>query len=239
MSDLTRSQIFKLAIREYIETILVVIVIAFLLRFFVLAAYKIPTASMEPTLRPGDFVFSYQLAYGIPIPLFGGHFAQRQPERGEVAVLQFPSRPGIDFVKRVIGLPGDRILIQQGQLFINDEKAVYSSGSVPADSGAPFVSAAPAVKLAQEFELIPGGHRHQVIRNSKASVVAEFGPYIVPPQQVFVLGDNRDVSEDSRELGVVPISSLQGEVLIIWFSIDASQNSTVPVRWDRIFSRVR
>jgi signal peptidase I len=227
----------KIIVREYTESLVLAIIVAVVLRVFVVAAYKIPTSSMVPTLKVGDFIFAYKLPYGVPIPFTGGsRWGATMPSRGDVVVFRYPNNEKISYVKRVVGLPGDRIAIKNKKLFINETEASYSPGEETLISdlpGAEYYSVA-----TEKFE----NSTHSVVR-SKTDDADFFGPVVVPPAHIFVLGDNRDSSDDSRYWGTVPIKNLEGRVVMIWMSLDWLNRwggDRLPsIRSERVFSSVQ
>lgn len=234
MSQKTRA---KIILREYTESLVVAVVLALLLRFFVISAYKIPTSSMAPTLKVGDFIFAYKLPYGIPIPFSGGdRWASELPERGDVVVFRYPGNETVSYVKRVVGLPGDTVVIRNKKLLINEVEAEYQLLSDDV------ISDLPGHEYYRPYREAFDGSSHFVIKN-EADEADFFGPVVVPPGHIFVLGDNRDSSDDSRYWGTVPVRNLEGRVVMIWMSFDWLNrwgNERYPsVRWDRVFSAVR
>lgn len=219
------------------ESLIVAVVLALILRFFVVSAYKIPTGSMAPTLKVGDFIFAYKLPYGIPVPFSDGHrWGQTSPGRGDVVVFRYPGNESVNYVKRVVGLPGDRIAIKDKKLLINDVEATYQALSEDA------IQDLPGNEYYRAFEENMLGSTHLVIKKSNDEADF-FGPVIVPPGHIFVLGDNRDSSDDSRYWGTVPIKNLEGRVILIWMSFDWlnrwADDRFPTVRWDRVFTSVR
>ncbi len=194
----------KSTFREYAEAIIVALVLALLIRTFVVQAFKIPSGSMEPTLEIGDHILVNKFIYGIKIPFTAWSFgAWEQPKRGDVIVFIYPLEPEKDFIKRVIGVPGDTVRIVNKKLFINgteaqDPHAVYKEDTV-----------------------LPGDAQRR----------DNFGPITVPPGKIFVLGDNRDRSLDSRFWGFVPLEDVKGKAFIIYWSWDRQE---MGVRWKRI-----
>lgn len=227
----------RILLREYLESLIVAVLLALIIRFFVISAYKIPTGSMVPTLKVGDFIFSYRLPYGIPIPFSGGkRIAMELPKRGDVVVFRYPENPKVNYVKRVIGLPGDRIEIKNHELYVNEVKSEYELKSPD------LIEDLPSNELYDVFEEKVGTSSHLILR-SKNDEADFFGPMVVPPAQVFVLGDNRDTSDDSRYWGSVPLNNLDGKVILIWMSFDWSSrwgDERLPsVRTDRLFKSVK
>jgi len=194
--------------RDYFENVIVAIFLALFVRTFIMTGYKVPSNAMSPILLPGDFIFSYRLPYGLKIPLTQIRLAGGEPKRSEIIVFTFPDQPRVNFVKRVIGLPGDRIEIKNNELFINEIKMNNSDS------------------LKQGVDI----------------VVKNFGPIVVPPNEVFVLGDNWNSNDDFRSWGTVPIDRIEGKVILIWLSLDWSSkekgNILPKLRSERIFSTV-
>jgi signal peptidase I len=219
---------------EYFESLLIAVFIAVLLRAFVISAYKIPTASMAPTLMPGDFVFCYKLPFGFRVPFIKNKVGgQRLPVRGEVVVFRFPIDEEINFIKRVVGLPGDRIEIKGRKLYINEIEAKYEPVSMDLDD---------EIKGKEYYDFVGEsiGDGYRVLMYRKGESEEDFGPKIVPPGHVFVLGDNRDTSDDSRSWGFVPVEKLEGRVWLIWLSLKWNRNRDFPgIRWERLFSSVK
>jgi signal peptidase I len=227
----------KILLREYTESLIVAVVLALILRFFVISAYKIPTSSMVPTLKVGDFMFAYKLPYGIPIPFTAGsRWGAKVPDRGDVVVFRYPGNESVNYVKRVIGLPGDRIAIKNRKLFVNNVEASYTSAPAGVISDLPGQEYYSASR--ESFQ----GSTHLVI-HSRSDEADFFGPVIVPPGHIFVLGDNRDSSDDSRYWGAVPVKNLEGRVVLIWMSFDWlnrwGDGHYPSIRWDRVLSAVR
>ena len=197
----------KSAFREYAEAILVALVLALLIRTFVVQAFKIPSGSMEPTLEIGDHILVNKFLYGVKIPFTDLSFwAWEQPQRGDVVVFTYPLEPEKDFIKRVIAVGGDTVRMVNKKLYINgaeayDPHAVYKEGT-----------------------LLPGGGGDAQKRDN-------FGPITVPPGKLFVLGDNRDRSLDSRFWGFVPLGEVKGKAFIIYWSWNSQETN---VRWKRL-----
>lgn len=221
--------------RDYFESILIAVFLALFVRSYVMTGYKVPTTSMAPTLRPGDFIFSYRLPFGIHLPFSGKKILVNPPKHGDIVVFTFPEQPRVNYAKRVIGLPGDRIHIIEGQLSINGKKLEYDAKEIKS------VSDMPGAETQELFEEKNHGPNHLVLYQ-KNSVKKSFGPLIVPPGEVFLLGDNRDASDDSRYWGTVPIEKIEGKVLFIWMSLDWSDrwggDRFPSLRADRSFSVV-
>jgi signal peptidase I len=197
----------KKFIKEYIEPIVIAILIALFIRAFIVQAFKIPSSSMEPTLLVGDHILVNKFIYGIRIPysdeIFGKNkkfFEWKKPQRGDVIVFIFPKDRKKDFIKRVIGTEGEKVEIVRNKIYIND-------------------------KLIDD----PWGH-FTMARSS----IEDFGPIKVPEGSLFVMGDNRDNSQDSRFWGFVNINAVKGKALIVYFSWNSNaQNLWNMVRWNR------
>ncbi|MBM4306860.1 MAG: signal peptidase I [Deltaproteobacteria bacterium] len=204
----------KKFIKEYIEPIAIAILIALFIRTFVVQAFKIPSSSMEPTLQVGDHILVSKFIYGIRIPFTKFKLLDfKTPQRGDTIVFIYtkdPSGPSKDFIKRVIGVGGDRVDIEGNKVYINGQKIEDPWGYYD-------------VKNEWRRSLGPvGPHEHVV----------------VPQDHLFVLGDNRDNSQDSRFWGFVHINEVKGKAFIIYFSWDGNaQNLFDKVRWGR-FARL-
>ena len=226
--EMNRRAKARALVREYVESLVVAIVLALIIRLFILTAYKIPTASMWPTLRVGDFVFAYKLPYGIRIPFTERKlFAYQTPKRGEVIVFRYTDE-SISYIKRVVAIPGDKIEIRKKRLIINNEVAKYTEPAQDFDKSNPFLIL---------HESIGGSERDVSVTKDR---IENYGPEIVPPGSIFVMGDNRDSSDDSRYWGMIPIKNVDGKVFAIWLSLDwQSQPGGFPgVRWNRLMVAV-
>ena len=205
--------------REYFEGILAAVLLAFFLRFFVLNILYMPTNNMNPELVRGDFVIGWRLSYGFPLPLMKGErLNAKVPQRGDVIAFRFPGDEEQIIIRRVIGLPGDKVKIDQGRVFINGlimPQAESSSGRA--------VEAGPEGKV--KYFIIPNPE-------------ARLEELEVPAGGLFVLSDNRLKTDDSRDWGVVPVNNVESELALIWLSIDNGEQG-LKVLWDRIFRRVR
>jgi len=214
----------KSVFREYLESIVVAVILALFIRTFAVQAFKIPTGSMEPNLLIGDHLLVNKLVYSPSL----GHFedvlfGKRPIERGHVVVFKFPEDPTRDFIKRVIGLPGETIEIRNKQVFVD--------GKPLEEPYAHFIEA-PLRPDDPEY-----GHGDQ--RGS-------WGPEKVPEGELLVLGDNRDNSRDSRYWGFLPIDQVKGRALLVYWSYEATREEyhrTGVVEWLKdtlsAFSRTR
>jgi signal peptidase I len=228
----------KSVVREYAEALLIAALIALTLRAFVFEAFKIPSGSMIPTLSIGDHIFVNKFTYGLRIPFTKIRFWDvGEPERGEVAVFIYPVDEKKDFIKRVMGAPGDRIRLEGTDVFINGEKLEHRPLTVkphPTDRRRLLVEngtekTIPYVRGWENydfFEEVTNGHPH-VVQYEKFGM-REPLEFEVPDGQYFMMGDNRDNSADSREWGFVPFENVKGEAMFVWLSIDRDHGG---VRW--------
>lgn len=219
--------------REYLTTLVLAVVCALFVRHFLVTAYKVPTGSMQPALKPGDFIFASRVSYGVQVPFSSKRWNLTLPERGDIVVFSYPNQPAVTYVKRVVGLPGDRVQIVKGRLVLNEEPVSYEKMEAGSDN--------PNVELFDIFKETSGEVSWRVIFQKNPDD-KDFGPLIVPPGEVFLLGDNRDASDDSRYWGTVPMSQVVGRVALIWLSLDWQHkwggDRYPSVRWDRVFSSV-
>ena len=224
----------KSIFREYIEPFLIAAVIALFIRQFVVEAFKIPSASMVPTLRIGDHLLVNKFVYGPRIPFTDTRiFTGKEPKRGEIIVFRFPMDEKKNFIKRVVGVPGDKIQIKKGRLFIDDAEVLVSDIGAydDADQTAGSHPSAKAELLDEQL----GAVKHHILYLHDQSNI-NFGPQLVPKESVFVMGDNRDNSQDSRVWGFVKYNKILGRALIIYWSWDGNGRW---LRWERIGSLIR
>jgi signal peptidase I len=182
--------------REYAEAIVIAIVLALFIRTFVVQAFKIPSGSMKQTLYVGDHILVNKFLYGVIIPFTDIHiFPLRKPDRLDVVVFKFPEDETKDFIKRIIGIPGDTIEIRNKRLYVNGETLEEDYAVFTHDV------------------FVPGDIQHR----------DNFGPIVVPEESYFVMGDNRDQSLDSRFWGFVKERKIQGKAFMIYWSWDGDQ----------------
>jgi signal peptidase I len=221
---------------EWAKSFFLACIMFLFIHAFVVEAFKIPSGSMEGTLLVGDFLLVNKLVYGAEIPLTHKRLpAVRVPRRGDVIVFQWPPDPSKNFVKRLVGVPGDTLSMEEGSLLRNgirlQERYVHHSepGVDPAGD---------------EFRW----QRDHLVRTAEASIAYHpsrnnWGPLVVPPHHLFVLGDNRDNSLDSRYWGFVPDSLVRGQPLLVYYSYapDSSARAAwlTRVRWKRLGDRIR
>jgi signal peptidase I len=192
----------KKFIKEYIEPIVIAVLIALFIRAFIVQAFKIPSSSMEPTLLVGDYLLVNKFIFGVRIPYSDIKFFEyKKPKRGDIIVFVFPKDRKKDFIKRVIGTEGEKVTILHNKIFIDD-------------------------KLIND----PWGHF-----TMPRSSIEDYGPVKVPEGSLFVMGDNRDNSQDSRFWGFVKTNEVKGKAFIVYFSLDwDARNLLNKVRWTRL-----
>jgi len=231
---------------ENIKTIVYAGLIAIGIRTVLYEPFNIPSGSMIPTLLVGDYLFVSKYSYGyshfsLPFApdLFSGRIFARMPKRGDVAVFKYPRVTSVDYIKRIVGLPGDRIQVTHGQLYINGTEVPRQAAGdyVTDDSGIHMV-------LRRYLETLPGGVDHYILKATDEGEMNNTPEYVVPPDHVFAMGDNRDNSADSRFMngvGFVPIENLVGRAEILFFSVDAEYpwwevwEWPFEIRWERLF----
>jgi signal peptidase I len=199
---------------EYARSFFPVIFIVLILRSFIAEPFRIPSASMMPTLLIGDFILVNKFTYGIRLPVINKKIIELgEPQRGDIVVFRYPKDPKVDYIKRVIGLPGDKVVYANKKLTVNDvpvgwfPQARYQGVGQGSDmTGAEHIT-----------EVLSGVDHSILIRNGIPSV--EF-THVVPEGQYFVMGDNRDNSNDSRYWGTVPEANLVGKAFFIWMNWD-------------------
>lgn len=236
---------------DSLKTIIYAALIAIFIRTFLYEPFNIPSGSMIPTLLVGDYLFVSKFSYGysnysFPLSpnLFQGRIFGSLPKRGDVAVFRLPRDPSIDYIKRIVGLPGDTIQMKQGHLYINGTE-------LPRDADGGYTTEGdgdgPPMALKQYIETMPDGLKHPILKASDDGPLDNTDVYHVPPGYVFGMGDNRDDSLDSRVLdavGYIPVANLVGKADFIFFSIYAQYpwwevwQWPFEIRWNRIFQSI-
>lgn len=207
----------KSMVREYAESLVIAVVLALFVRTWVFQAFKIPTGSMEPNLLVGDHLIVNKMIFSPAVSsVESALLPKREIRRGDVVVFKYPEEPERDFIKRVIGLPGDRLELRRKTIYINGEPLTepYAHLTEPSSE-----SAAVTGDL-REF----------------------YGPVSVPPNQYFMMGDNRDNSQDSRYWGFLPAHYVKGRALFIYFSFEEDGSLAHVLqgtRWDRLLDTVK
>ncbi|RMH04544.1 MAG: signal peptidase I [Aquificota bacterium] len=194
---------------RWLRELLVIVVIVLLIRTFLVQAYNIPSGSMKPTLLVGDFILVNKLVYRLS-----------EPQRGDIVVFRWPVNPGIDFIKRIVGVPGDKVEVVGDRVFINGKELprrligeVYEDGSK---------------KLIYE-ETLPNGVKHKIALYENPIIPRRSVEYQIPEGYYFVMGDNRDNSEDSRYWGLLPKENIVGKAFVVYFSGDIPPLETTDV----------
>ena len=235
---------------ETIKTVVYAVLIALLVRTVAFEPFNIPSGSMVPTLLIGDYLFVSKYTYGyskhsIPFspPLFNGRVWAAAPKRGDIVVFRLPKDDSTDYIKRVIGLPGDRIQMINGQLNINGQaiKRERVEDFIDDEGGR-------TVRIKRWRETLPEGVSYTTLDMMDNGFYDNTQVYLVPDGHYFMMGDNRDNSTDSRflnQVGYVPLDNMVGKAQIIFFSIYEDERAwavwrwPVAVRWSRLFSIVR
>ena len=237
---------------ENIKTLIFAALIAIGIRTVAYEPFNIPSGSMIPTLLVGDYLFVSKFSYGysrfsLPFspPLFSGRIFGSLPNRGDVAVFKLPRDNSTDYIKRIVGLPGDHIQMRGGQLYINGKM-------LPRQSTGDFIAEGEGMRmqLRKYVETLPNGVQHPILKASDDQPLDNTPEYVVPSNNVFAMGDNRDNSLDSRVMdprmgvGFVPVENLVGRAEFIFFSIDARYpwwqfwQWPFEIRWSRLFTGV-
>jgi len=194
----------KSALRENIEAIIVAIILALFIRTFIVQAFKIPSGSMKETLQIGDHILVNKFIYGVKIPFLRTTIIEvKKPKRNDIVVFKFPEDPGKDFIKRVVGVAGDVVEHRDKKVYVNNE---------PVDD---------IFGMYTDPHIFPGSFQPR----------DNFGPVTVPPDSLFVMGDNRDQSYDSRFWGFVDLKDVMGQAFMIYWSWDRENHT---VRWNRL-----
>ncbi len=236
---------------ETVRVIVHALIIALVIRTFLFQPFNIPSGSMKETLLVGDYLFVSKFSYGysyysLPFspPLFTGRIFGSAPNRGDVAVFRLPKDDSTDYIKRVIGMPGDRIQMKQGLLYINGDPVKRER----LDDYIETEESDRAIRVKRWRETLPNGVSYTTLDLQDNGFYDNTQEYVVPAGHYFMMGDNRDNSTDSRvlsQVGYVPFSNLIGRAQIIFFSVREGDRAWQvwrwpwSVRWDRIFKIVR
>ena len=226
----------KSTAREYTESIGVAVLIALFLRAFVVEAFKIPSGSMIPTLQVGDHIFVNKFIYGVRVPFTNIKFGMeyRKPERGEVIVFIYPKEPDKDFIKRIVAVEGDTVEVRDNQIFVNGK-------GVPRSHVAGDCTYEDFVEETSQWEQRRCEAWIENVKGNSYTTVYDYNggvhstrPVTVPKDSVFVMGDNRDNSHDSRYWGFVPFDLIKGKAMLIWWSTGEPEG----VRVKRLFKLI-
>ena len=207
----------KSSVREWVESICVAVILAFFVRTFVVQAFKIPSGSMEPNLLIGDHLLVNKFVFAPALTSLERTLLPIDPiRRGDIIVFKYPEDPTRDFIKRVIGLPGDTIEMHNKKVYVNGKPLdePYAHFIYPPDEGA---SGAPDTET--------------------ADLLREFAPMTVPADNYFMMGDNRDNSQDSRYWGFMPRDYVKGKALFVYFSFGEG-GGLANIRWSRLLHQI-
>ena len=246
---MSKNKIFAILLDNF-KTLFGALLIAIIIRSLLIQPFYIPSSSMEPTLLVGDRIFVSKISYGYSKHSFpfspnfsNNRFFSKQPKQGDLVVFKTPSDNRTDYIKRLIGIPGDEIQFKNGELFINEKKIKRESVEIaePINCGNFYLDAI-AFK-----ETLPNGVKHLAIYNKNGTLM-NTKKYKVPKNHYFLMGDNRDCSKDSRfmdEVGYVNNLNLVGKAKIIFFSNDTKKGSLLKLwnlhnsfRFERFFKRL-
>ncbi len=237
----------KRIFQEYFEAFGVAILAALLLRAFVIQAFRIPTGSMKDTLLIGDFLLVNKFIYGAKTPerIIGTDIkipstrlpVFKKPERGEIVIFKYPKNEKLDYIKRCVGIAGDTIQVRDNVLYVNGKpegKEEFLKKTFDHEEG----------RYVKYYRITrPDGQQYTIRKYAEShSRVSNFGPVVVPPDHLFMMGDNRDNSADSRYWGFMPMENVVGQALVIYFSWDKYEpfwNLAGAIRWDRIFDVIQ
>jgi len=209
---------------EYSRSFFPVLFFVLIIRSFIFEPFRIPSGSMMPTLLQGDYIFVKKYVYGLRLPVIEKKvFEVGEPQRGDVVVFRLPSDTSINYIKRVVGLPGDKIVYREHRLTINGEPVELSRDPI-----------SPTHENIPQFIENLGGREHAILIASPGNTMRD-DIYVVPPGSYFMMGDNRDNSRDSRYIGVIKEEYLVGEAVRIWMHMDGIEWPT----WQRIGKKIQ
>jgi signal peptidase I len=221
---------------EYSRSFFPVIFAVLILRSFLVEPFRIPSGSMMPTLLVGDFILVNKFSYGIRLPVLNKKVIELgEPQQGDVVVFRYPKQPWIDYIKRVVAVPGDSVRYQDKILYINGKPMPQTPVGMYTGVGSG-VRMTGALRSLERLD----GIEHNILVHPMAPNLAmgcnvlRNGPITVPEGHYFAMGDNRDNSNDSRCWGLVPEENLVGKAFGIWMNWDSNLNSFPPVAWERI-----
>jgi signal peptidase I len=215
-------------IRDYTLAIGGSILIALFIRFFLIEAYRMPSRAMQPAVEPGDTLFVSKFAYGFRIPGSNQRYAAHDPQYGDVAVMEFPDEPGREYIKRIVGLPGDTVQLVKGALVLNGKTVTKPAGEA----------------ICTE-ETLPNGKTYPIC--FEPPVISTETPVAIGPGEAFVVGDLRTSPNEIRRLktqGIVPFSGLHGRAKFVWLSIQPSSDASGSdgfsrIRFNRLLKKIQ
>ena len=235
---------------DFLKTAAIAVILALLVRTFLLEPFNIPSGSMKPTLEVGDYLFVSKPAYGYSrysfpfglVPMEGRAYMKHLPEQGDIVVFRLPSNTQIDYIKRVIGMPGDRVQVIDGRLYINGAMVLRDPVGLKRveDSGY-------TTTMMEYLETLPNGVVYRIYEEADDRPLDNTEEFIVPQGHYFMMGDNRDNSQDSRVqnmVGYVPFENFVGRAAFIFFSTNGYANIAEiwkwpwTIRYDRIFKSI-
>lgn len=203
---------------EYARSFFPVVFIVLLLRSFLVEPFRIPSGSMMPTLLIGDFILVNKFSYGVRLPVLNDKIIDMgEPQRGDIVVFRFPKQPTVDYIKRVIGLPGDKVAYFDKKLYVNGKPVAQTT--LERYQG---VGQGMDMTGALHIEEDLSGVKHSILIRPGVPTIENV--FVVPQGQYFVMGDNRDNSNDSRYWGTVPEANLVGKAFFIWMNWDLQNN---------------
>lgn len=222
---------------EFFKTAIIAVLLALIIRTFLYEPFNIPSGSMLPTLEIGDYLFVSKPAYGYSqysfpfgIASYDGRYLGKAPQRGDVAVFKLPTNTSIDYIKRIIGLPGDTIQVISGRLYINGKMVERKQiGMKRVDKGF-----GPEIGMMEYIETLPGGAMHRIYEEGDNEALDNTDVYTVPEDHYFMMGDNRDNSQDSRVselVGFVPLDNIVGRADFLFFSVEEEASLFKPWQW--------
>ncbi len=202
------------SLQSTFKWIIFAIILAMSIRILFIGVFKVPTITMAPTLISGDYILSNKLAYGLKWPWMQSGFLVQLPQHGDIIVFKRLDRPQIQFVKRVVGLPGDKIMIKQGALYINSKKCDYSVDES---------------YKSENFQILLeqcSGQTRRILKALSGELKSKDTEETqLKDNEIYVLGDNRDTSEDSRDWGPIQLDQVSSKVFSIWLSWSSTQDS--------------
>lgn len=236
---------------EFARTAAIAVILALLIRTFLFEPFNIPSGSMKPTLEVGDYLFVYKPSYGFSrysfpfgvAPIEGRIWTGgREPKRGDVIVFKLPTNPSIDYIKRIVALPGETVQVMNGHLYINRREVPREMVGLRQveEEGM-------ATTMIEYIETLPGGVMHRIYEETDDQPLDNTEEYVVPEGHYFAMGDNRDNSQDSRVrslVGYIPLENIVGKASFIFFSTNGYANLAEiwkwpwTIRYDRLFDRI-